>query len=1755
MSEIKCILTLEKRTLVVDFTSLFGDSIHNIETLTIEVNSSDEMFVNYTCGNDDIKSHLFINGIRFNELDGSSRTEKTITYPEPVTIPVEPDENEQNENDTNNESNNITIYPRIIATVSIEPDSQYFASGDITLSLGDNSVSVNISDNDTQSLEDMTFAANQLDMTLETYLLMRTNPKLSGNIKLVVDSKYHLYFDTIKDSASSMLNDRVYRKYPISSNGNYPFDVMTVFSSLPKGELFKLPKDSLNPHKSFNNYKNQFFTNYEYGAETNTDNLYPENMKIFAPLHIGKNIPDFFAIFRYEGTFNEESYSSIDIDDTEKMTTLLKESEVVKIFDLRTYTSIGQYLNNYKKYIRDFLYGSCHLQFIEQDNKKYGQNYRQGNNAWRGIAIDKGIITNKIETSYFANNILTSELGVQERFDEYIINGYERNNILYPYIINLEFMFNDEKTEEYSMHRYFGLYLSANSFLNYDCIVTDNSKGNNVVHKYDKNDNEIYDAGIIDSIFKNKFSDRIFFMTTNNDATRIQSNDDVKKFISNYVLDNPDKNICNIRANKIEWEDEDKSFITLNFSEPISYGEHLRFIALNYYNEKEEKFQNICLEIIASNDERLISTDYNISPYIYTNEPLVYNFSNQKNLIENNIYRLSFYTQDLADSSKPALLSEQLLRIRQCIDKFDQFVKVESLNEDTIGISSMHDNTFFQHIAKMHKYEEPVYEKIYIKSDKIYYTGNQSIDNNPSSFVIDIKDALGFECEHIGKSNDNNHNGNEVSDIFYSKEESVLNNKVATYVEYKSNEVKDTIRYFSKTFDSYMHPLSPDSYYYYNKFATFSTFGFDILGWRYSNIVEFKKISDFKNPFVVYDDIESILKVVKHPLTKCITGQFETMNKIGINTGYLTDNPILLIGEEVMTQELKFTESEYNLIVYPYNVNKTVIDFAIEPLLVNYMLGLYNPESADLCIMGIFSIKDMDMTIDMDQCKNISSSYQIFIKAGDTVYLNNKTDDRIQHNVTYRIISGSFNEFSASKFIIIGDTLYTCGAENSTAFVKSVELYKGTLTASSDIKIEVCNSNCKQTFDFTMNIPQHKSRNFYINSDETNHLNISIVPQSSCIWESNGQYFDGNNSLNIDDMVNNIPYKMNGYFIERGFSQSGSVNQNMFVKNSLDSFLKIGPDYHNFREVINKNMLKNPLKNLLIQNMNISPAIGYYNSFVQSLEFIFYGIKFNIKFNSEYYNQNLRIGEYNNFEIFVINDYNLNKNNEIVISADEEIIIIINHQFNMFGDDERYTQVKMISDYNISPTAPYSATKAPYSLKTETMCKMPNQGPWPSSEIVYNNFMAAKVGTGSINKSSETAFVQIDKVSTEYINNTEIKPSFVYFDTEKYDDSETIVINNNDTYLLDISNGVYDIKKTHVDNKDIDLLSQKHRSTESFVINNKPTSETSSIDSSKLIKKYINSFNDIYDCYVISNGKCENIHITKTYKPIAVSLSIPNQIKYNFGYFTPRTYDIVNFKTNDYELAETLDMSMLLSNTKVNSVNKIKCYTGNKIFDTKIETSIDKNYFITDYKSPFASNWDKSYYRKYDIDNQDSYSGLNGYLPGIEDKSFFGSKCMTLKNKFITISDFTDRKANKGDIYRVDSNHNILSENENQYRFTINITQAMYTLFQGNETFTNNWLGFTSGVDTSIKNYIKSTISEIFNNQRKCDVVIECVNDNSNEQMRITYSQFEDTEETFNVDNFLTEASIENEDYLITVTIREMKHTIIHPYVKIYRYD
>ena len=95
-------------------------------------------------------------------------------------------------------------------------------------------------------------------------LLLRTNPKLTGNIKLVYDTKNRLFLDTFK--VSEELNNKKYRHRLVSSEAVYSNDVRNVFSDLPPSVLFGVNKKNFKTDNVYLNPNDQIDDTYSYGA-------------------------------------------------------------------------------------------------------------------------------------------------------------------------------------------------------------------------------------------------------------------------------------------------------------------------------------------------------------------------------------------------------------------------------------------------------------------------------------------------------------------------------------------------------------------------------------------------------------------------------------------------------------------------------------------------------------------------------------------------------------------------------------------------------------------------------------------------------------------------------------------------------------------------------------------------------------------------------------------------------------------------------------------------------------------------------------------------------------------------------------------------------------------------------------------------------------------------------------------------------------------------------------------------------------------------------------------------------------------------------------------------------------------------------------------------------------------------------------------------------------------------------------------------
>ena len=132
-----------------------------------------------------------------------------------------------------------------------------------------------------------------------SYSLVRTNPKLSGNVKLVVDSKDNLYLESF--SANTTLSSSTFKTFKVDYTSSYEKDVYRFFQngSLPKPiayEVFQQFEDTA----VLSNYDEQYEMFYDAGCSAIASEAYTEDMGLFAPIWLNEQIPSYFVIFRID---------------------------------------------------------------------------------------------------------------------------------------------------------------------------------------------------------------------------------------------------------------------------------------------------------------------------------------------------------------------------------------------------------------------------------------------------------------------------------------------------------------------------------------------------------------------------------------------------------------------------------------------------------------------------------------------------------------------------------------------------------------------------------------------------------------------------------------------------------------------------------------------------------------------------------------------------------------------------------------------------------------------------------------------------------------------------------------------------------------------------------------------------------------------------------------------------------------------------------------------------------------------------------------------------------------------------------------------------------------------------------------------------------------------------------------------------------------------------------------------------------------
>lgn len=276
------------------------------------------------------------------------------------------------------------------------------------------------------------------DLEDKSFALLRTNPKLSGNNKIVVTSSGEIYLETI--DANTQLSSSKFKKKRLSKDGDYSFDLPKFYNdnATPYDLIYDVKREVPNDLTAFDDYEFQYEDTYRSGAGISYSKMYDETFKIFVPIWLEKKVPTKFVIYRINGT------TSIGNTTSDKVVNMLKDADIVKVFDMSKDSEIGSYL---RKYVtnENFPNATIVANFDKNENFLY-----------KGIDLQNGGFVTKSE--YIFDDIVGFDNAIIN-VNEYITAGLQRNSIISANLINLEFQFDDPSVDPYEINRYFGLFV------------------------------------------------------------------------------------------------------------------------------------------------------------------------------------------------------------------------------------------------------------------------------------------------------------------------------------------------------------------------------------------------------------------------------------------------------------------------------------------------------------------------------------------------------------------------------------------------------------------------------------------------------------------------------------------------------------------------------------------------------------------------------------------------------------------------------------------------------------------------------------------------------------------------------------------------------------------------------------------------------------------------------------------------------------------------------------------------------------------------------------------------------------------------------------------------------------------------------------------------------------------------------------------------------------------------------------------------
>jgi len=677
--------------------------------------------------------------------------------------------------------------------------------------------------------------------------------------------------------------------------------------------------------------------------------------------------------------------------------------------------------------------------------------------------------------------------------------------------------------------------------------------------------------------------------------------------------------------------------------------------------------------------------------------------------------------------------------------------------------------------------------------------------------------------------------------------------------------------------------------------------------------------------------------------------------------------------------------------------------------------------------------------------------------------------------------------------------------------------------------------------------------NYYVNPANTiqSKLEIPLVPLVNCQWRSNGCYFDNNSVLDVSTL--DASYALKGNFIENLYTPAGNMN-NQYIVNRLDRLVMYKEEVDSIRNLLISNEYKGFIKKYLSNNEKIDTAIGYYNPYVQSLSFIYYGLTFVYSLSNAQYKNEIKLNEYDNFEIYIINESDDSTKNEMFIDTDDEFILIINHVNNT---DNRFSNndIKLFNKDGNIVNSPYAWYNAPYCYNMVNTAKIFNNVYLQKSkDITYTDRYAKYVieMDRPIYDDPDVDFGE-DPVYMYFSMGSNYTMKGIY-DTLALDangHNSTLVgleINNDPdvkdlTFKTDLSK-ILDVykkggaKRRDYRKKDAYILDYDDNIHPAYTIND-------------MMEKYIESFEDAdMDMYILSNDaeSYKLIEVNAGYRPVILNIERPIRIKFNQGLFDPEFVDIVDFEVNDI-VSKKIDIDTLYANTQIREVKGIPMYYYNKILD--MGASCDYNYYSVPSRSILATCWDNDVYRLYA--NDVTYKNVKGYSIGIIDKMLFGSMGLRLRCDGLQMYTWNYGPEN----YSANSLSRGLGGSQQIYTIYLNLTKTFYNCMMDETPLMSNWdcTGDVTNIRTYVSNYIDNVLIKLFDfsniNIMMYKQAVPGASFNLTQQF--VKEKPDDFHSYVIYDNIETTVSEVNKEYIVKINIPYENNALYYPFVKINR--